>query len=80
MTDVAGFDLYCKKNGIMPGEEPAAFAAYLHETFGWDGTMVAVAPPEVLCNSYGCVYLKNHAGKHTWEGNNSARLRHRPVG
>lgn len=32
-----GFDKYCGDNDIVPGEEPAAFAAYLHSLTGWDG-------------------------------------------
>ncbi len=33
------FDNYCEAHGIKPGEEPAAFAAYLHHITGgaWDG-------------------------------------------
>jgi len=38
----ADFDDYCDRNGIMPGEEPAAFAAFLHERTGWDGPMERV--------------------------------------
>lgn len=33
------FDRYCEEHGIQPGEEPAAFAAWLHEQTGWDGPM-----------------------------------------
>jgi len=39
-----GFDAYCEKHDIQPGEEPAAFAAYLHEQTGWDGPMSEVEP------------------------------------
>jgi hypothetical protein len=37
----ADFDRYCDEHGIRPGEEPAAFAAWLHELSGgkWDGPM-----------------------------------------
>jgi hypothetical protein len=33
------FDEYCDLHNIQPGEEPAAFGAYLHELSGgtWDG-------------------------------------------
>jgi hypothetical protein len=33
------FDRYCDEHGIKPGEEPAAFAGWLHEISGgqWDG-------------------------------------------
>lgn len=33
------FDEYCDRNGIQPGEESAAFAAFLHERTGWDGAV-----------------------------------------
>jgi len=35
------FDDYCEAHGIKPGEEPAAFAAYLHHITGgaWDGNV-----------------------------------------
>lgn len=39
---LADFDLYCKANGITPGEAPAAFAAWLHLTTGWDGDVEEV--------------------------------------
>ena len=37
--DFSDFDRYCDEHGIRPGEEPAAFAAWLHEISGgeWDG-------------------------------------------
>jgi hypothetical protein len=36
---LADFDRYCAEHGIKPGEEPAAFAAWLHEISRgkWDG-------------------------------------------
>ena len=40
------FDDYCARNGIAPGEEPAAFAAWLHEQFGWDGRVEKVGEGE----------------------------------
>jgi hypothetical protein len=33
------FDRYCEEHDIKPGEEPAAFAAWLNEITGWDGPM-----------------------------------------
>lgn len=33
------FDCYCAEHEIQPGEEPAAFAAWLNEQTGWDGPM-----------------------------------------
>lgn len=36
---MAEFDTYCEARGITPEEAPAAFAAFLHERYGWDGTM-----------------------------------------
>lgn len=38
------FDVYCREHDIKPGEEPAAFAAFLHEISGgeWDGPMEQV--------------------------------------
>lgn len=43
--DYADFDRYCDDRGIAPGEEPAAFAAWLHEISGgtWDGDAAPVA-------------------------------------
>lgn len=43
--DFADFDRYCDERGIKPGEEPAAFAAWLHEISGgkWDGPADPVA-------------------------------------
>lgn len=38
----ADFDAYCDEHDIKPGEEPAAFAAFLHLRTGWDGTMEEV--------------------------------------
>ena len=42
------FDEYCDENNIQPGEEPAAFGAYLHALSGgsWDGAQHEVAPPD----------------------------------
>jgi hypothetical protein len=39
VADFSDFDRYCDEHGIQPGEEPAAFAAWLHEISGgqWDG-------------------------------------------
>jgi hypothetical protein len=39
MADFSDFDRYCDEHDIKPGEEPAAFAAWLHEISGgqWDG-------------------------------------------
>lgn len=42
MTFFGGFDAYCEEHGVQPGEEPAAFAAYLNQTTGWDGPMAEV--------------------------------------
>lgn len=38
-SDYSDFDRYCDERGIKSGEEPAAFAAWLHEISGgtWDG-------------------------------------------
>jgi len=33
------FDVYCDEHDIKPGEEAAAFAAWLNERTGWDGPM-----------------------------------------
>jgi hypothetical protein len=38
------FDKYCDAHEIKPGEEPAAFAAFLHEKTGWDGSMRSLSP------------------------------------
>lgn len=37
--DFSDFDRYCDEHGIQSGEEPAAFAAWLHEISDgkWDG-------------------------------------------
>jgi hypothetical protein len=35
----ADFDHYCDSADIKPGEEPAAFAAWLNAISGWDGPM-----------------------------------------
>lgn len=39
--DFSDFDRYCDEHNIVDGEEPAAFAAWLHEISGgeWDGEM-----------------------------------------
>lgn len=42
--DLSDFDRYCDEHDIQPGEEPAAFAAWLHEQTGWDGPMERVEP------------------------------------
>jgi hypothetical protein len=51
------FDAYCDEHGIKPGEEPAAFAAWLHEISGgkWDGQMERVdsAPEAALRDRIG---------------------------
>lgn len=38
-SDYSDFDRYCDENDIKPGEEPAAFAAWLHEISAgtWNG-------------------------------------------
>lgn len=36
------FDRYCEERQIQPGEEPAAFAAWLAEQTGWEGRVVKV--------------------------------------
>lgn len=41
--DFADFDHYCDSAGIKPGEEPAAFAAWLNACTGWDGKMGQVS-------------------------------------
>jgi hypothetical protein len=41
----ADFDRYCAEHNIARGEEPAAFAAWLHEIAGWDGRMQQIEPP-----------------------------------
>lgn len=40
----ADFDHFCDAAEIAPGEEPAAFAAWLHHLTGWDGEMGKVQP------------------------------------
>jgi hypothetical protein len=40
----ADFDHYCDSAGIQPGEEPAAFAAWMNALTGWDGPMGQVSP------------------------------------
>jgi hypothetical protein len=37
--DLPDFEHYCESAGIRPGEEPEAFAAWLHAISGWDGDM-----------------------------------------
>lgn len=44
--DCADFDHYCDSAGIAPGEEPAAFAAWLNAISGWDGPMGQVEPDQ----------------------------------
>ena len=39
MSDFSDFDRYCDEHNIQPGEEPAAFAAWLNEKTEWDGPM-----------------------------------------
>jgi hypothetical protein len=41
--DFADFDHYCDAAEIQPGEEPAAFAAWLNALSGWDGQMGEVS-------------------------------------
>lgn len=36
------FDEYCERLDIQPGEEPAAFGAYLNSQTGWDGKIEEV--------------------------------------
>lgn len=43
-VDLFDFDRYCDEHDIHPGEESAAFAAWLHERSGWDGPMERVEP------------------------------------
>lgn len=40
------FDHYCEENDIKPGEEGAAFAAFLHQQTGWDGKAEPLPVPE----------------------------------
>lgn len=40
------FDRYRDEHDIKPGEELAAFAAWLNEQIGWDGPMVKVSEDE----------------------------------
>lgn len=40
--DFADFDHYMDEHGLQPEEAPAAFAAWLHNTTGWDGPMYEV--------------------------------------
>jgi hypothetical protein len=42
MNGFEGFDAYCEEHNIQPGEEPAAFAAYLNQESGWDGPAAEV--------------------------------------
>lgn len=71
--DWADFDRYCDEHEIQPGEEPAAFAAWLHERTGWDGqaapfdlaehfpgALRAAAPPVVPMVD--CSWLDWHPG------------------
>lgn len=41
------FDEYCERMKIKPGEEPAAFAAWMNSETGWDGPMREVLPDDV---------------------------------
>ena len=43
--DMPDFDHYCDAAGIQPGEEPAAFAAWLNAMSGWDGDVAEVEEP-----------------------------------
>lgn len=43
-SDMADFDHYCDAAGIQPGEEPAAFAAWLNAGTGWDGKTGEIDP------------------------------------
>lgn len=42
MSGLEDFDRYCDEHEIQPGEEPAAFAAWMNEKTGWDGPMKEV--------------------------------------
>lgn len=58
MSGFEGFDAYCEEHNIQPGEEPAAFVAYLTQETGWDGKMeevVEMPRPEVthMCPAKG---------------------------
>lgn len=65
MSDMSGFDAYCEKHGIKPGEEPAAFAAYLNEKTGWDGQMRQVPDTELgLYSKYEVKRIADAEGKH----------------
>lgn len=44
-TGPENFDSYVERLGIAPEEYPAAFAAWLNETSGWDGDVSEVDPP-----------------------------------
>lgn len=54
---VEDFDRYCDEHAIQPGEEPAAFAAYLNQQTGWDGGVRAVCscpqPEGRACSVHG---------------------------
>lgn len=47
MSDFSDFDRYCDEHAIQAGEEPAAFAAWLHEISSgeWDGRAERVTGP-----------------------------------
>lgn len=36
MVHIADFDRYCDEHNIQPGEEAAAFGAFLNQETGWD--------------------------------------------
>jgi hypothetical protein len=41
-SDWMDFDHYCDSANIQSGEEPSAFAAWLHALHGWDGEVERV--------------------------------------
>jgi hypothetical protein len=45
------FDRFCDEHNITPDEVPAAFAAWLNRTTGWDGDMAEVAE-HVCCTCH----------------------------
>lgn len=63
MSGFEGFDAYCEEHDIQPGEEPAAFAAYLNQETGWDGAMAAAGfegqCPEVNADGERCAFTKH---------------------
>jgi hypothetical protein len=44
-SNLADFDRYAEEHAIAPAEQPAAFAAWLFETCGWDGEVARVDGP-----------------------------------